>query len=258
MEKIQITAFALQEAIISGLYVYHTYKFLKPGAVFQKSNTKRVMRHLIVVNVFIIFLDFSLLGTEFANHYEIQTTYKSVVYSIKLKLEFDILNQLVKLTRSSVGGREAYPVSVSANSSRSKQTQSKDSKPSIAREWNFPTPFPFAPGRRLSGKVAESYSVSATSPGERGSGIGLGMRGRDTPEEFVLKTVDVDVTISDAGSGRVRAEEMSAGGKVAETAVGGAASPRVSSLGRLIDGNGRAVERTSLAESEIEFAANGV
>ena len=215
------------------------------------------MRHLIVVNVFIIFLDFSLLGTEFANHYEIQTTYKSVIYSIKLKLEFNILNQLVKL-RSSAGGREAYPVSVSAYSSRSRRSRSKDSRPSLAREWNFPTPFPFAPGRRLSGKVAESYSVSATSPGERGSGIGLGMRGREKLEEFVLKTVDVDVTISDAGSGRARAEEMSVGGKVTETVVGGAANPRVSSLGRVIDGNGIAVERTSVAESERGFAANGV
>lgn len=157
-----------------------------------------------------------------------------------------------------MGGREACPVSASVYSSRSRQSRSKDSRPSMAREWSFPTPFPFAPGRRLSGKVAESYSVSATSTGERGLRMGLGMRGREKREEFVLKTVDVDVTISDAGSGRVMAEEMSAGGKVVETGAGGAASPRLSSLGRVIDGNGKAVERTSVAESEIEFAANGV
>jgi hypothetical protein len=40
-------------------------------------------------------MDSSLLLTEFTNNFEIQTTYKTVVYSIKLKLEFYVLNQLL-------------------------------------------------------------------------------------------------------------------------------------------------------------------
>lgn len=60
------------------------------------------MRHLLRVNILIIVMDLTLLGTEFANHYEIQTTYKSALYSIKLKLEFVVLNQLVKLTKDNL------------------------------------------------------------------------------------------------------------------------------------------------------------
>ena len=57
------------------------------------------MRDLILVNILIILMDISLLGTQFAGHYEIETTYKSAAYSIKLKLEFIILNQLMAISR---------------------------------------------------------------------------------------------------------------------------------------------------------------
>jgi hypothetical protein len=41
-------------------------------------------------------LDIALLSCEFANLYIIETTFKGVVYSIKLKLEFVVLGQLVQ------------------------------------------------------------------------------------------------------------------------------------------------------------------
>ncbi|PVH70109.1 hypothetical protein DL98DRAFT_554168 [Cadophora sp. DSE1049] len=118
MEKIQITAFCIQEFIISGLYVFHTRKILKTSAIFQKSKTHQVMRHLIIINVLIILMDLTLLGTEFAGHYEIETTYKSALYSIKLKLEFAILNQLVMLEhslscqRTKLGSRSLMPCTI--------------------------------------------------------------------------------------------------------------------------------------------------
>lgn len=52
-------------------------------------NTKlshRLMKHLVLVNVFIILLDITILGLKYANQYEYQTSYKSFVYSTKLKL----------------------------------------------------------------------------------------------------------------------------------------------------------------------------
>ncbi|KAH6618946.1 integral membrane protein [Boeremia exigua] len=84
-EKIQLTVFVAQELIISGFYV-------------------TVLYHLIYVNVLVMLLDFSIIGLEFANLYEIQTAWKPLVYSIKLKLEFSILNRLVELTRSARNG----------------------------------------------------------------------------------------------------------------------------------------------------------
>lgn len=97
MEKIQVTAFCIQEFIISGLYVYYTRQILKPGETFQKKRTRQVMLHLIYVNVLVILLDVILLCTEYANLYEIQITFKGAVYSVKLRLEFAILNDLMRI-----------------------------------------------------------------------------------------------------------------------------------------------------------------
>ncbi|RDL30657.1 Uncharacterized protein BP5553_10002 [Venustampulla echinocandica] len=97
MEKVQVTAFCIQEFIISGLYVYATRQILKPGGVFQKKRTRQVMLHLIYVNVLVILMDITLLCTEYANLYEIQITFKSALYSVKLRLEFAVLNQLRSL-----------------------------------------------------------------------------------------------------------------------------------------------------------------
>jgi hypothetical protein len=72
MEQIEISAFCLQEFIISGLYVYYTWKFLKLREAFQRKKTRRVMKDLILINVLIILMDVTLLGTEASNHYEIQ------------------------------------------------------------------------------------------------------------------------------------------------------------------------------------------
>jgi hypothetical protein len=99
-EKIQLTVFVVQELIISGLYVYETTNLLKLERTIGNNNTRSVLHHLICVNILVMLLDFSILGLEFANMYEIQTAWKPLVYSVKLKLEFSILNQLVELTRN--------------------------------------------------------------------------------------------------------------------------------------------------------------
>jgi hypothetical protein len=65
------------------------------------------MTHLIYVNIMVILMDVTLLGTEYSGHYEIQTTYKAAVCSVKLKMEFSILNQLPEITQ---GNHQAsYP-----------------------------------------------------------------------------------------------------------------------------------------------------
>jgi hypothetical protein len=51
------------------------------------------------VNVIIVLLDMTILGLEYSGLYDIQTVYKGLVYSVKLKLEFSILNRLVELTQ---------------------------------------------------------------------------------------------------------------------------------------------------------------
>ncbi|KAF2624111.1 integral membrane protein [Macroventuria anomochaeta] len=103
-EKIQLTVFVVQELIISGLYVYETVNLLKLERIIGNNGTRIVLHHLIYVNILVMLLDFSIVGLEFANLYEIQTAWKPLVYSVKLKLEFSILNRLVELTRSARSG----------------------------------------------------------------------------------------------------------------------------------------------------------
>ncbi|KAL0257997.1 hypothetical protein SLS55_007167 [Diplodia seriata] len=136
-EKVQVTFFTLQECIISGLYIYEACtKVLKPlpepiptttataaartttttattttntsstlgldtytTNLADRNTLRSIRRHLIYVNVVVVILDVVLLGTQFANFYRVQTTFKPFVYSVKLKLEFAILNRLIAAVR---------------------------------------------------------------------------------------------------------------------------------------------------------------
>ena len=99
MERIQMTAFCVQEFVISGIYVYSTICLLRP---IYHGRTRSVMLQLIWINLIIIGLDVLLLTMEYKGNYEIEATLKAMVYSIKLKLEFAVLNQLMTLANSSV------------------------------------------------------------------------------------------------------------------------------------------------------------
>ena len=99
-EKIQITAFSTQEFIISALYIWEARRMLHTISNIKKEEAHSVMVHLILVNILMILMDVTLLGTEYANQYSIETTYKSTLYSVKLKLEFSILNRLRALVKS--------------------------------------------------------------------------------------------------------------------------------------------------------------
>jgi hypothetical protein len=118
-EKIQLSVFITQELIISGLYLWETSSMLKLERTIGNNGTRIVLRHLLLVNVIVILLDFSILGLEFANLFEIQTAWKPLVYSVKLKLEFSILNRLVELTRSARSGDPNNSHSYSRNAARS-------------------------------------------------------------------------------------------------------------------------------------------
>lgn len=58
-----------------------------------------MLRNLVIVNAVVILLDITILTLEFADLHELQTGYKAMAYSIKLKLEFSILTGLAGLTR---------------------------------------------------------------------------------------------------------------------------------------------------------------
>ncbi|KAJ5160444.1 uncharacterized protein N7482_007448 [Penicillium canariense] len=101
MERIQLIGFSLQEFIISGLYAMQTIRNLRvvpPSSRIHRSH-RQTMWLVLSINIFIILMDVVLLVMEFLNYFVIQTTLKSLVYSIKLKLEFAVLNRLIALVR---------------------------------------------------------------------------------------------------------------------------------------------------------------
>ena len=133
-ERLQLCLYFVQEVIISCIYGVEVVKMLKPDfferssykqdtnptrvsttssqsfskRVRSSSTNQRILRHLLWVNIIIIVLDITLLVVEFVGHYEIQTLYKGFVYSVKLKLEFRILNQLTDIAQSRLRSSQAY------------------------------------------------------------------------------------------------------------------------------------------------------
>ena len=87
-----MTVFSIQECIISGVYVQAAIRLYRP--ISGQSKLARPMIELICVNVIIILMDISLLSVEYAGLYTIEATMKSLVYAIKLKIEFAVLNEL--------------------------------------------------------------------------------------------------------------------------------------------------------------------
>lgn len=96
MERIQQTVFTVQEVVISGLYIYHTARFLNDGFA---ERTRRVVALLIAVQVIAISFDAGLTTFDYLNMFTLKCTLHPFVYSVKLKLEFIVLNQLLGIVK---------------------------------------------------------------------------------------------------------------------------------------------------------------
>ena len=97
-ERVQVTIFCLQELVISGIYIKTCYSYFDAENSIYGDAVRKMRRHLLLVNVFIILLDVPILVLQYTDNYDLQTVYKAFVYSLKLKMEFRILNQLMDMT----------------------------------------------------------------------------------------------------------------------------------------------------------------
>ncbi|KAI5310540.1 hypothetical protein KEM55_005665 [Ascosphaera atra] len=97
MEKVELTCFTVQETIISAVYIWFTARLLHDTATGQR---RTALFRLIAVNIIEILLNIALVVIEYLNLYIIQTTMKVMVYSIKLKLEFAVLNEIVRVSHA--------------------------------------------------------------------------------------------------------------------------------------------------------------
>ncbi len=109
-DKIQVAAFFIQETIIGVLYIRATARHLKNMSLLgaDRKVTRRVLHHLILVNIFIIILDCSLIGLCYSGYFFLQGFYKVAVYAVKLRAEFSILNQLRSSLTGAPSGQSNY------------------------------------------------------------------------------------------------------------------------------------------------------
>ncbi|GES65056.1 integral membrane protein [Aspergillus terreus] len=94
IERIQLPWFCAQELLLSLVYIVQTVKLLR---LDQGGITRTVLTQLMAVNVVIIVLDLSVVVVQYLGLFTFQVTFKSLVYSIKLKLEYIILGRLVEV-----------------------------------------------------------------------------------------------------------------------------------------------------------------
>ncbi|KAL8638097.1 MAG: hypothetical protein Q9228_004714 [Teloschistes exilis] len=146
VEKLQMTAFCIQEFIISGVYVYSTIRLLRP---VYHGRTRKVMMQLIWINSIIIAMDVVLLGMEYSNFYQIEATLKAMVYSIKLKLEFAVLNQLMTLANSSVSNHQKLDIHDDGEGQgQTRERKARSKSLDYLSKFHYPRPSSKPPARR--------------------------------------------------------------------------------------------------------------
>ena len=98
-ERLQVTWFAVQEIIISGIYIRETIRLIRlsPDA---DSRRHKILYELLAINIAAIVMDLSIVSLQYRGLYFTQIMLKPMVYSIKLKLEFAVLGMLVSMVHA--------------------------------------------------------------------------------------------------------------------------------------------------------------
>ncbi|TLS26800.1 hypothetical protein PpBr36_04114 [Pyricularia pennisetigena] len=154
-ERVQLTIFSIQEITISSLYIYETAMLLRrekkdhrqsgcdtvsnsSGGVGGEGRRtlgrigyaewRRVLKHLVYISILIILLDMPLLALQYADLYDLQTSYKALLYSVKLKLEFSILKRLIEVTteHNTVDAGFEFGFEMGAGGSRGARSSSRN------------------------------------------------------------------------------------------------------------------------------------
>ncbi|EKJ73127.1 hypothetical protein NXS19_006024 [Fusarium pseudograminearum] len=150
-EKISMSCFYMQELTISGIYIWKSLGILKTAF----GSTKTMLYKLFAINIAIVIMDIAMVVIELMDFYVWEQGIKLVTYSIKLKLEFAVLSELIEFVRSRSG------------------TQSRPTKPSQNQSTLVPLsavrrgstkPTGFTRDRIYSGDTQTNVTIAATHP----------------------------------------------------------------------------------------------
>ncbi|CAG8891833.1 unnamed protein product [Penicillium egyptiacum] len=98
-DHLQTTGFAIQDTVMCAIYIREALRALKPVFEFRGTQGRKIIYRILFVNLVGILLNVCILIANYKVHY-IVISFKTVAYSIKLKLEFHALTQLRELTRT--------------------------------------------------------------------------------------------------------------------------------------------------------------
>ncbi|KAH8433818.1 uncharacterized protein LDX57_011452 [Aspergillus melleus] len=174
-ERLVITVSCAREYIILGIYNFEAFRNLKHVIAIKGSQGRKVRRILIATTFIIVCLDTALLVTEFQDRRAIKMTYSAFSISIKLKMEFAILNKLINLVQSPAfsGGLSSDPPSsdqqpIHSHSDTHSHAPSRAHSlaHSFARSWN-----PFRRGDSRTSTSRVGNGLFAEESGPNGAGL---------------------------------------------------------------------------------------
>jgi hypothetical protein len=102
MEKISVAILTTQELIISIVYLVAATRILRVGETLQRKGNRRRIQLLVLANIAIICIDVCTITLEYLALWGVWCSFKGFGYSVKLKIEFAILNQLRDSVKGSV------------------------------------------------------------------------------------------------------------------------------------------------------------
>ncbi|KAL8943477.1 MAG: hypothetical protein Q9211_000974 [Gyalolechia sp. 1 TL-2023] len=220
MERIQLVGFCLQELYISTLYIVYTVRIL--GSVYH-SKTRQVMMQLILINAICIGMDVVLIGLEFSHRYTSEASIKPMIYAIKLKLEFAVLNQLMGLSKAGFTEGSRWIGNRGGPSHHSHELKDRTLNSSIDPEappLRQPNNWSTAP-RGMRGSVAAGRSMAAES------------------DHHIFKTQDIEVVTETVPASQDPSNPASAAAAATGMGNGTAADKEPPSKVKVLLGTGR-------------------
>ncbi|GIJ90110.1 hypothetical protein Asppvi_009060 [Aspergillus pseudoviridinutans] len=94
-ERVQLIGFSIQEIILSIIYTKAALRLLRLRPRRQYRST---LVQLVIINVLFILMDAAIVSFQYAGLFHIHVSFKAMVYSVKLKLEYAILGKLVHMS----------------------------------------------------------------------------------------------------------------------------------------------------------------
>ena len=157
MEHIQMTGITIEELLISGLYVWKTIALLK---VLSKANTRTLVWQLLAINIAIMAMDTALIVLQYKHLQLYQESIKGFVYSVKLKLELNILSKLVALVDGPSADRSTTLEAIdgaTVSGRRQTDVRSESSRPDMLSGWAT------IDEKGPSGKIEEGFTIEPIS-----------------------------------------------------------------------------------------------